>query len=560
MFEDQQITALKTKPNRRAKFLVSISVPVHCLVVILISVFLFALTPKVAADTSTPEDRAALFEYLLEKTMARESFSHVKNQNLSLDVKKEMLRYRDELVAADTDEKLYYALVKISNARKDRHLKVSLVKGGLTLPETTGVDLHNYPVAGAKIPHASVRFAVDYGTPRKYFIFVSDYSKDIADFVGKNIPEIGDKLLAINRQPISDYRRAIEPYHRYSTIEGFWWKFAAWIPQKSYQFPPSFYRERVTYLLERKTGEKYSITLPYLLPEKIVWEGFGGRRFPGFALDFSTETYDLYRRGDGKKVILLVWHGFRSNLVADIDRLMDYAVEHKLLDHDIILDGTRSRGGSKGAYAVRRLSPKPFKTTFGNLKLSDVTQAFIERKRQQFNQRRILDSGVSETIDDGTWLMDWLENDVTLGLKAGQSYSNNVPFKLAHLPKYSDGIIKPAKVHFRGSLICLFSPYGGSHLDQFASIVVDNSLGHTMGMSTGGYSNTWEWEEILSFPISKKPIVLFMWSIGHTIRPNGEVLEGNPAKLDEHIPLTRDNFLSYYPMLITRAMEHLGLE
>lgn len=560
MFEDQPITDLKTKPHSRAKFLIPVGAPLHRLVVILILVFLFALSSKIAADTSTPEDRAALFEYLLEKTMARESFSPIKNKNLSLDVKKEMLRYRDELVAADTDEKLYYALVKISNARKDRHLKVSLVKGGLTLPYTTGVGLHNYPVAVAKISHAPVRFAVDYGTPGKYFVFVSDYSKNIADFMAENLPEIGDKLLAINGQPIAEYRRAIEPYHRYSTTEGFWWKFAAWLPQESYQSPPSFYREKVTYLLERKTREQYSISLPYLLPEKIVWEGFGEGRYPGFSLAFSTQTYDFYHRGDGKRVILLDWHGFRSNLVADIDRLMDYAVEHKLLDHDIILDGTRSRGGSKGAYAVQRLSPKLFKTTFGNLKLSDVTQAFIERKRQQFKKKRILDSGVSETIDDGTWLMDWLENDVTLGLQAGQSYSNNVPFKLAHLPKYSDGIIKPAKVHFRGSLICLFSPYGGSHLDQFASIVVDNSLGHTMGMSTGGYSNTWEWEEILIFPISKKPIVLFMWSIGHTIRPNGEILEGNPAKVDEHIPLTRDNFLSYYSMLLSRAMKHLGLE
>jgi len=455
MINNQPTTALKTKPHGRAKFLVPINVALHHLAVILIFVFLFSLSSKVIADNSTPEDRAALFEYLLEKTMARESFSPIKNKNLSLDIKKEMLRYRDELVAADTDEKLYYALVKISNARKDRHLKVSLVKGGLILPDTTDVDLHNYPVASAKIPHAPVRFAVDYGTPGKYFVFISDYSRNIADFVGENLPKIGDKLLAINGQPIAEYRQAIEPYHRYSTIEGFWWKFAEWLPQKSYQFPPRFYREKVTYLLERKTGEKYSITLPYLLPEKMVWEGFEERRYPGFSLDFSTQTYDFYRREDGKKVILLDWHGFRSNLIADIDRLMDYAVEHKLLEHDIILDGTRSRGGSKGAYAVQRLCPKEFKTTFGNLRLSDITQAFIERKSLQFKQRKILDSGVSETIDDGTWLMNWLENDVTLALKAGQSYSNNVPFKLAHLPKYSDGILRPAEVHFRGALICL---------------------------------------------------------------------------------------------------------
>ncbi|MGD8540450.1 MAG: hypothetical protein PVI66_17190, partial [Candidatus Aminicenantes bacterium] len=81
---------------------------------------------NLTADTSTPEDRAALFDYLLAKTMERESFSLIKNRKLGLDVKKEMLRFREELIAADTDEKLYYALVKISNSRKDRHLKVSL--------------------------------------------------------------------------------------------------------------------------------------------------------------------------------------------------------------------------------------------------------------------------------------------------------------------------------------------------------------------------------------------------------------------------------------------------
>jgi len=66
---------------------------------------------------------------------------------------------------------------------------------------------------------------------------VSDYAKNIVDFVGESLPEIGDKLLAINGQPISEYRLAIEPYHRYSTTKGFWWKLAAWIPQKNYQFP-----------------------------------------------------------------------------------------------------------------------------------------------------------------------------------------------------------------------------------------------------------------------------------------------------------------------------------
>ena len=156
--------------------------------------------------------------------------------------------------------------------------------------------------------------------------------------------------------------------------------------------------------------------------------------------------------------------------------------------------------------------------------------------------------------------LDWLENDVILGVEAGQAYSNNVPFKLAHLPKWSDGIMKPAKVHFRGRLVCWFSPYGGSHLDQFNAMVADNKIGYTMGMPTHGYSNTWEWKETLIFPVSKKPVIWYMWNIGHTIRPNGEILEGNPAHVDEYIPLTRDNHLSYYEILLSRTFKHLDLE
>ncbi len=88
-------------------------------------------------------------------------------------------------------------------------------------------------------------------------------------------------------------------------------------------------------------------------------------------------------------------------------------------------------------------------------------------------------------------------------------------------------------------------------------MVIDNELGHVIGMPAGGYSNTWEWEEVLRFPTSGEPVVRYMWSIGHTIRPNGQVLEGNPADVDELVPITRDNFLTYYPDLIARALRRI---
>ena len=48
-----------------------------------------------------------------------------------------------------------------------------------------------------------------------------------------------------------------------------------------------------------------------------------------------------------------------------------------------------------------------------------------------------------------------------------------------------------------------------------------------------------------------------MYSIGHTIRPNGEVLEGNPAALDAWVPLTAENVETYYPVLLDRVRAHM---
>jgi hypothetical protein len=48
-----------------------------------------------------------------------------------------------------------------------------------------------------------------------------------------------------------------------------------------------------------------------------------------------------------------------------------------------------------------------------------------------------------------------------------------------------------------------------------------------------------------------------MWSIGHTIRPNGEVLEGNPARVDEWVPVTADNAGRYHGLLFEAALRYL---
>ena len=88
-------------------------------------------------------------------------------------------------------------------------------------------------------------------------------------------------------------------------------------------------------------------------------------------------------------------------------------------------------------------------------------------------------------------------------------------------------------------------------------MVVDNKLGYSVGMPAGGCSNTWELVEELTFPISGEPVARYMWSVGHTIRPNGEVMEGNSSPVDDYIPLTAENYLDYYNQLFEFAYRYI---
>lgn len=524
------------------------SLKTSSLIYLVVFAFLFSCGVNEESRVSTKEDRTALFDYIIEKTEAREAWSPVKNKNLDYDPIQEMMKFREEMVAADTDEALFDVLIRISNARRDRHLSISPVEGGIQVNDSLERQ-------------APVIFRVDFAKPDEYFFFLGDKSSNIADYCGEMIPEIGDKLLQVNGILIGDYFEKTKQYIRYSSVNGLWLKLAEAISLQYCMLPFTMDKEEISFSLEKIDGTEYEITLPYLEPGSIKWEDHykehGEPRYKGFEMLYSVETFDLYI-SEGKDVLLLDWYGFREDLVKDMDQLVEYAAENNMLELPLIWDGTRSRGGSKGAYAIQKLFPEPFKTTFGNVRISDVIPLFIAEREERFQRRSgMLDGGVNETLDDGSWLMDWLRTDVQKAIDEGDEYSNNVPFKLAHLPKDSDGILQPAEIHFSGSVVCFFGPHGGSHLDQFAAMVVDNKLAYTIGMPTGGYSNTWEWDEELIFPISKKPVVEFMWNIGHTIRPNGEILEGNAAQVDKYIPETRENYLNYYDILLDEALIYL---
>jgi len=510
-------------------------------------------TDQAPGAAGTQELREALFDSILAMTARRGAFSVPKHEAMGYEPLEEMEKLRADVVGADTEDALFYALVRLSNARRDRHLSVGLVDGGIRPAFTDGLEMWE----GDDPPdplEAPIRLRPDFGSEGGGY-FISDVA--MGDKTPRQIG-FGDQILAVNGIPVAELEATLTPYFRYSSIPGLRWKIAEALSQRTALFPSSFLGVALELEVEKADGARATESLSYLDSDGLQWTDVSEPAYPGFELEWSTLTHDLYLPMEGQKAIIVQWHWFESgSLLEDVDRLVSFGEEQGLLDHALIFDATRSRGGSLGPYAVQRIQPKAFKTTFGTLRLSDVIEAFAKRKREEFAERRIFDSGGPETVDDGSWLMDWIENDLMEALQRGDSVTVPVPFKLAHAPKDSDGILQPTPVHFRGPLVVFSGPNGGSHLDQFLSIVVDNELGHILGMPDGGYSNTWEWEEVLRFPGTDQPVVGFMWSIGHSIRPNGEVLEGNPAQVHEWVPLTAENADRYYQLLLERAWAYL---
>ena len=516
--------------------------------------------------TSTREDREALFDYIIEKTIERESVSYPKTRTLNFNPIRDMLEFREEMIEANTQEALFEVLMKMSNVRRDRHAAVSTVEGGLEVNEE--VDRS-----------APLIFRTDYSEPGGYFFFIGDIARDIEDHNPETMPEIGDKLVAVEGTPVEEYIEELRLYIRHSTYNNLWQNMAEAIPEQNFRLPVPLDKEEVTFELENSEGERYSVTLPYIDTDDLEWQGYfkghGDHRYnEGFEKTISTTCYDLYEH-DNRDVLLIDWYGFRGSLIEDVDELMEYARENGLLGHDVIFDGTRSRGGSNGNYLLQRLFSEPYKATFGDLKLSDLTPKFVEDRKEAYEEGRL-----GGTDDDGSRQIEWLTTDVMEAWERGDNFSNRVQHKCSSVDKDHDGVLEPAEITFRGDVVILLGPDGGSHLDQFAAMIIDNNLAPVVGMPAGGFSSTWEFGEELEFPISGKPVAYFEWGMGHSIRPNvdhpvdvvdkygrytgkmmqpdGVVLEGNPPPVDVFIPQSRENYLNYYDILLDEAMGQLG--
>ncbi len=510
--------------------------------VLVASALTLLAAPPLAAQTAlgTVEQRNALVDHVLQLTAAREAWSPLKEANMGYSPLVDMEAVRSDVVGATTEEELFFALVKLSNMRRDSHLSVSAVDGGLRLPDR--------PVL-----RAAVNVLADFSDMDAPSFFISGV--DVAA-AGNDRLQPGDLILSVNGRSTPEHVRTFREWIRYSSIPGLYWNLARTLPMRPADTAPWLYSERLDLELEKNSGERYSVSLPYVDSEDVHILDGENELYPGFTTVMERFNFNVLLPDDGRKVVLLQWLDFEFELIQDVVDLMEYAEREGLLEYMLVIDVTDSSGGSRGAYAIQRLVDRPFRTTFGNIRLSDGAAPLIRRWAARGDRADAPDIfGLNES---GSWLNEWARTDALAALERGDDYTTPVPFKLAHLPKDSDGILQPAPVHFSGPIAIIGGPRGGSHLDQFMAMFADNDLAFTIGMPTGGYSNTWEASEVLTFPGTDQPVVEFMWNVGHTLRPNGEILEGNAVMPQVYVPLTRENFRTYHRDLLKAALDRLA--
>ena len=247
-----------------------------------------------------------LVDYLIAKTMEREAFSPVKQARLNLDVEAAMRAHEAEIVSAASEQELFYALSKLSNARRDRHLSVFGIEGGLAEPKF-------FSDSGENIPTAPVRVEADYSSREELRLFIVDIATDTALTRGART---GDRVLAINGEAPSARIERARPYFRFSTEIGFLKKFAEASTVRTGLLPPEFYATELQLKIETGDGNVRSISLPYLAAGKLQWDSERKPRYPGFTRVADRGAFDVYEPTDGREVVLLdctdsttIWSG-----------------------------------------------------------------------------------------------------------------------------------------------------------------------------------------------------------------------------------------------------------
>lgn len=488
---------------------------------ILLLFCLIIVSQAYGQSIGTPTDREALFDLLVEQTVNWEAWSSFKERKNPTDYATDAESLRDDFVDAASEFELVIALQKLSNLRHDRHLSLN----------------EDFPRVSSKRTSVPVVFWPDFSS-EEVKVFAADTATNFNTYYDGEF-NLGDEVVQVNGTDTKAYYESLRPFLKYSTTSGAWWEFSKSLAIKNALFAPSLYRpdNTVRYTLKRSNGTTYTVEMSYK-EESYSFTGTGDRSLEGYTLLMQTVDVDMYvKYFDDNAIVLLRWLDFEE-VASTSSKITQIAKENNLRQANVILDLSQSSGGSKAPDLVKILAQEPFQTTWGNVRIGDYLDDFK--------------LGFSGKV------REWLDTDVEIARSNKEEYAAKVPFKLQYFPKTSDGIMAPSSQHFQGKVVLITGSDTGSQVDQCAAMMIDNNIPQaSIGMPCGGFSNTWEHESRINFPEGSDNFFDYAWNIGHTIRPNGEILEGNPALPQYLHLLTANNFKTYYDDMIQAAEDTL---
>ena len=209
--------------------------------------------------TGTPVLRGALFDTIIARTERREAFSPIKNERLGFNPLAAMRALREDVVAADTETELYYALARLSHARRDRHLDLFLVPGGLTLPDSAGLDVARGPDP-APPGQAPVRVFPDYSegaAPSDYFVGVWPpghcTGRRPRARAGPRISSVPGSS-GVNGMSVAEWHDSAAAFMRHSTHAALRWKLAEAMALSTAALPRTCGPTRSNWSSTRTTG------------------------------------------------------------------------------------------------------------------------------------------------------------------------------------------------------------------------------------------------------------------------------------------------------------------
>ena len=483
-----------------------------------------------AADTGSKAQRKKIYTYLIEKTLERQAFSEVKNERLELAFEEDAKALKSDFLNAKEDLDLMRALIMMSNARCDRNVWIDTVDGGYR--EVWGID---------ELPmrfHAEV---TDDGAR----LFVSDWSSDVEQYTRGYTPSVGDVVLEINGDDVEEVLEEYRPHLRFATEHGLWKAFAGELSRQRELLDTGLYEKKVTLKLEvqdRRIPSK--IVLPYRSRQLNDWVRPVQQVRPGFETVLETGSFDVLKHAS-REVLLLLLHAFDTDLVDDVHELELFLTDEELWEHDFIVDATEARTGGTASPVplLRVLAKEPFHPCSGQVRISDLVEEYSDVMRRREGRD-------SEAVR-------WIQEEVQAAADAGDEWSPATPWPPGVTQGDSEGLLRPAELHVQGNVVYLFSSEVDGVVDQLSALVIDGGLGWSIGTPTGGRGTDWRWSETLELPGTDKKIAAFMWSIARIVRPNGELLDGNPPTPHDPIAVTAESWAGWYTSVLERALAYL---